>query len=106
MREREPGGLDRCASWAQNSAQGSSSGTSTASWDARRLPIIGLTGNALKADQDAFLQGGADRVLTKPVNAEGVLLTLQELTRKLRQPANIALQVPQSGTQRGSASGR
>ena len=60
---------------------GPDDGTATKQWRPGRLPIVGLTGNALAEDVDLFLASGADRVLTKPVHVETIMVVLQELTQ-------------------------
>lgn len=37
------------------------------------VPVVGITGNALKEDQDQFVAAGADLVITKPL-ARGKLI--------------------------------
>jgi len=41
--------------------------------------IVGITGNALSADRDRFISGGANMVLTKPVNIAELDNALQQL---------------------------
>ncbi|KAG6829063.1 hypothetical protein H0H92_005837 [Tricholoma furcatifolium] len=48
--------------------------------------IVGVTGNALKADQDEYLQAGVDLVLTKPVlerNLRDILVVAHERRKQL-----------------------
>ena len=52
-------------------------------WKPSRLPVIGLTGNALEEDMRVFLDAGADTVLTKPLAAENILMELHSMTRVL-----------------------
>ena len=42
--------------------------------------ILGVTGNALPSDIDVFVDHGADRVLTKPVNVDSLRIALRDLT--------------------------
>jgi CheY-like chemotaxis protein len=49
-------------------------------------PIYGITGNALQSDIDHFIQCGADRVFTKPLDIE---LFLQTLVECLGASANL-----------------
>eukprot|EP00475_Leptophrys_vorax_P015871 TRINITY_DN2224_c0_g1_i3.p1 TRINITY_DN2224_c0_g1~~TRINITY_DN2224_c0_g1_i3.p1 ORF type:complete len:376 (-),score=64.69 TRINITY_DN2224_c0_g1_i3:83-1210(-) len=44
-----------------------------------RVPIIGITGNALDEDISEFLQAGASRVLTKPVQIAQLLEAVESL---------------------------
>jgi osomolarity two-component system sensor histidine kinase SLN1 len=46
--------------------------------------IIGLTGNVLKSDIDAFLAAGADHVFPKPFERETLADLLQVLANKGR----------------------
>ena len=48
-------------------------------------PIIGVTGNALHADQNVFIASGANRVLTKPVDFDTLMDALREVTEQLRK---------------------
>ncbi|KAI9104588.1 hypothetical protein DFS34DRAFT_589721 [Phlyctochytrium arcticum] len=41
------------------------------------VPVVGITGNALKEDQDQFLQAGADLVITKPLAKAKLISALQ-----------------------------
>ena len=45
-----------------------------------RLPIIGLTAHALKADRERCLEAGMDRHVSKPFNTDELLLLIEELT--------------------------
>ncbi|KAI9001930.1 histidine kinase-like ATPase [Gaertneriomyces semiglobifer] len=40
-------------------------------------PVVGITGNALKEDQELFIQAGADLVITKPLKKEKLVNTLR-----------------------------
>ncbi|KAI8907070.1 hypothetical protein DFJ77DRAFT_188560 [Powellomyces hirtus] len=40
------------------------------------VPVVGITGNALKEDQDQFLASGADMVITKPLKKEMLVRAL------------------------------
>jgi CheY-like chemotaxis protein len=51
-----------------------------------RVPIVGVTGNALEEDIRAFIDAGADRVLTKPIAAAQLKNTLRDFLRT-QQPA-------------------
>jgi len=43
-----------------------------------RIPIVAVTGNALMEDQQLFRAAGADAVLCKPINKQGLQKTLQQ----------------------------
>ena len=45
----------------------------------RRLPIVGLTGHDDKGIQQLCLNGGMDKVLSKPINKEHILNILSSL---------------------------
>jgi CheY-like chemotaxis protein len=47
--------------------------------DARKIPIIALTANAFDEDVQRSLQAGMNAHLTKPVEAELLYQTLEEL---------------------------
>lgn len=47
-----------------------------------RLPIIACTGNALQEDVDAFLQAGANEVLTKPISKAKLEATLAKFANR------------------------
>ena len=45
----------------------------------RGIPVVGVTGNALPEDVDHFLRCGAERVMLKPVTADGVRSMMQKV---------------------------
>ena len=45
------------------------------------IPIIALTGNAMKEDRDKCIAAGMNDVLTKPFNLQGLLAKLDEWLR-------------------------
>jgi CheY-like chemotaxis protein len=47
--------------------------------DAKKIPIIALTANAFDEDVQRSLQAGMNAHLTKPVDADHLFLTLEEL---------------------------
>jgi CheY-like chemotaxis protein len=47
-----------------------------------RLPIIALTANAVEGDRQRCLQAGMDRYVTKPIDPEQLLASLQEILKK------------------------
>ena len=51
------------------------------------LFIVGCTGNALKPDQDEYLEAGADRILTKPIKQKGVEECLVAARTRLQEEA-------------------
>jgi len=53
------------------------------------LPIVGVTGNALQEDIDAFTQAGANRVMTKPVSVGRLAALIRQY-----QPVTDAVHVP------------
>ncbi|VDB95608.1 unnamed protein product [Peniophora sp. CBMAI 1063] len=60
--------------------------------------VVGCTGNALSEDQSAYIEAGADRVLTKPIMLKDLKAVL-EVARKRRKSAE---QVDQVATANGS----
>lgn len=46
--------------------------------------IVGCTGNALREDQEEYLEAGADRVLTKPIKQAAVLEAIELARKRLR----------------------
>jgi CheY-like chemotaxis protein len=46
----------------------------------RRVPIIALTANAMAETHDECLRSGMDGYVTKPINREDLLKTIQSLT--------------------------
>ena len=48
------------------------------------LFIVGCTGNALRQDQDEYIDAGADRILTKPIKQAGIEECVAEARRRLR----------------------
>lgn len=51
-----------------------------------RLPVIMLTADATPEAKQASLSAGADRFLTKPIDARGLLECIASLSKKLRKP--------------------
>lgn len=45
----------------------------------RRIPIIALTANAMKGDEEACLASGMDRFIAKPINARKLKETILEM---------------------------
>lgn len=45
--------------------------------------IIGCTGNALKEDQEEYLEAGADKVLTKPIKQAAIVEAIESAKRRL-----------------------
>lgn len=58
--------------------------------------VIGVTGNALKEDQEEFESAGADHVLTKPVQAAS-LAQMLELARSKRDRSAPATRMATAG---------
>lgn len=57
---------------------------------ASRLPIIALTANAMKGDDDLCMEAGFDGYLTKPLDKEDLFKTMAELDVRPPPPANEA----------------
>ena len=53
--------------------------------DAKTIPIIALTANAFDEDVQKSLQAGMNAHLTKPVEADLLVQTLEELVFEARQ---------------------
>jgi len=51
------------------------------------IPIFGVTGNALLADQERFLSAGATKVLLKPVN-KAVIAGAVQFAKEHKYKAN------------------
>ena len=51
-----------------------------------RLPVIMLTADATPEAREASLDAGADRFLTKPIDARGLLECIASLSNRLRKP--------------------
>jgi CheY-like chemotaxis protein len=49
----------------------------------RDLPIVAITANAMKGDQEECLAAGMDDYLTKPFQPEQIFATLKTVTEKL-----------------------
>jgi CheY-like chemotaxis protein len=49
-----------------------------AEFPARTLPIIALTANAMKGDEQTYLRAGMDACLTKPIQLDTLAATLEE----------------------------
>lgn len=45
--------------------------------------IVGCTGNALREDQDEYLEAGADRVLTKPIKQAALEEAIDQARKRL-----------------------
>jgi CheY-like chemotaxis protein len=45
----------------------------------RRTPIVALTANAMKHQEEAYLAGGMDRLVAKPLNIEALFRVIIEL---------------------------
>ena len=48
------------------------------------LYIVGCTGNALRQDQEEYIDAGADRILTKPIKQIQIEGCISEARRRLR----------------------
>jgi DNA-binding response OmpR family regulator len=46
--------------------------------------VVGCTGNALREDQEQYLEAGADYILPKPVHRGAIEERLEEATRRKR----------------------
>ena len=53
-----------------------------------RLPVIMLTADATPEAKEASLSAGANRFLTKPIDAKGLLESIASLSRKIRTKAS------------------
>jgi CheY-like chemotaxis protein len=42
-------------------------------------PIIGITGNALPEDKAEFLSAGVNKVMTKPLDIEALVITIKDI---------------------------
>jgi len=51
-----------------------------------QLPVIMLTADATPEAKEASLNAGADRFLTKPIDARGLLECIASLSKKIRRP--------------------
>lgn len=51
----------------------------------RGLPVIGLTANAMKGDEEAALAAGCDGYLTKPINSRTFASTVAQFIAANRQ---------------------
>lgn len=60
-------------------------------WDAKKLPIIGLTAHAMERDRQACLEVGMNDYLTKPIDPQ---LLYQALQRQFAQAALIPISAP------------
>ena len=50
----------------------------------KSIPIIGITESAIRVELDACLEAGMDAVLTKPINARDLFVTLSQFTTDLK----------------------
>lgn len=48
----------------------------------RQIPIVAVTANAMKGDQQKILGAGADMYISKPINIHELLNTVETLTHK------------------------
>ena len=69
----------------QHESQGQLPGRST------RLPIVALTANALKGDRERCLAAGMDEYLSKPLQPEKLLATIQSF---LTLGTSASIEVP------------
>jgi osomolarity two-component system sensor histidine kinase SLN1 len=57
----------------------------------RRDFVVGVTGNALRSDQDEYIEAGVDRVLTKPVLEIDLAATLRDARERLASESGTPL---------------
>ncbi|KAF5351333.1 hypothetical protein D9758_008026 [Tetrapyrgos nigripes] len=55
------------------------------------LFVVGLTGNALKHDQEQYLDAGVDKVVTKPITNQSIMEILREADNKWKKAAGVLL---------------
>lgn len=60
--------------------------------------VCGVTGNAMKEDQDEYLEAGADFVLTKPVMEASIKTIIQHAQDKVVLQADKPREIPRSTT--------